>query len=156
MIHLRQAEEKDIKLIIWFINELAIYEKMKDEVIVTEELIRKWVFNKKIAHVIIAEYDSKPVGFALYFFNYSTFLGKAGLYLEDLYVIKEYRKKKIGITLFKELASIAVKEDCGRMEWSCLKWNEPSIRFYEKLGAIRMEEWDTYRLTRDKIESLKK
>jgi len=156
MIELKVVEKNDIDVLLSLVRELAIYEKMESQVVATKDLYNKWLFVENIAHAILAYYDNRPVGFALYFFNFSTFVGKAGMYLEDLYVKKEYRNKKVGITLFKELAKIAVKNDLGRMEWSCLKWNKPSIDFYQKLGAFALIEWDTYRLTSDKFAELAK
>ena len=151
MIEVKKVTKEDVKLLISLITELAIYEKMEKEVVADPKIVSKWIFDEKVAHALIAYYNKKPVGFALYFYNFSTFLGKAGLYLEDLYVKEEYRRKKVGITLFKELVKIAKEKDLGRMEWSCLKWNKPSIKFYESLGAYPMDEWDTYRLTEDKF-----
>ncbi|MBR2398122.1 MAG: GNAT family N-acetyltransferase, partial [Clostridia bacterium] len=116
------------------------------EVVATEELLTEWIFDKKKAEVLLLEVENKPVGFALFFHNFSTFLGKAGIYLEDLFVKKEYRGKGYGKALLKELAKIAVKRGCGRLEWSCLDWNKPSIDFYLSLSAKPMDEWTIYRL----------
>ena len=156
MIELKAVQRKDLEILLSLIKELSVYEKMENDVVATTKLLDKWIFEKDIAKAILAYYDNKPVGFAVYFFNFSTFLGKAGLYLEDLFVKENYRGKKIGITLFKELVKIAAENDLGRMEWSCLKWNKPSIEFYEKLGAFPMGEWDTYRLTEDKFAGVLK
>lgn len=147
MINIRIAVEKDVPTILGFIKELAEYEKMSDDVVATEELLKKNIFEKKLAEVIIAEYDGKPVGFALFFHNFSTFLGKSGIYLEDLYVQTSMRNKGIGKILLSHLAKIAVERDCGRLEWSCLNWNEPSIAFYKEQGAKAMDEWSVYRVT---------
>ena len=152
----RFAKPNDTKLILEFIKELAIYEKMLDTVIATEELLNEWLFKKKIAEVIFALEDDKEVGFALFFYNFSTFLGKGGIYLEDLYVQPEYRGKGYGKELLKTLAKLTVERKCGRLEWCCLNWNTPSIDFYLSLGATPMNEWTTYRLTGDTLENLTK
>lgn len=152
----RYAQEKDAGLILQFIRELAEYEKMADEVIATEALLREWIFEKKKAEVIFALQDGKEVGFALFFHNFSTFLGRAGIYLEDLYVKPEYRGKGYGKGLLRELARIAVERGCGRLEWSCLNWNKPSIDFYLSLGAQPMEEWTVYRLTGKTLQNMAK
>ena len=156
MIELKSVQKNDLEILLSLIKELAVYEKMENDVVATTKLLNKWILGKDIAKAIIAYYDNKPVGFALYFFNFSTFLGRAGLYLEDLYVKESHRGKRIGITLFQELVKIAIENDLGRMEWSCLKWNKPSIEFYEKLGAFPMDEWDIYRLTEDKFTGILK
>jgi len=127
---------------------------MSNDVVATEELLKQNIFEKKLAEVIIAEFDSKPVGFALFFHNFSTFLGKGGIYLEDLYVQPAMRDKNIGKTLLSSLAKIAVDRDCGRLEWSCLNWNEPSIKFYKSQGAIPMDEWTVYRVTGNELNEL--
>nr|WP_269141921.1 GNAT family N-acetyltransferase [Lientehia hominis] len=148
----RFAEEKDTPLILYFIKELAVYEKMLEEVVATAETLEEWIFQKKKAEVFFAVADGKEVGFALFFHNFSTFLGKAGLYLEDLFILPEYRGKGYGKAIFRKLAQIAVERGCGRMEWSCLDWNSSSIRFYRSLGAVSMDEWTTYRLAGDALE----
>jgi len=147
----RFAEEKEIPVILKFIRELAEYEKMLDQVVATEELLREWIFEKKKAEVIFAVRDGREVGFALFFHNFSTFLGRAGLYLEDLYVIPEARGRGYGKLLLKSLAKIAVERGCGRLEWSCLDWNKPSIDFYLSLGAVPMDGWTVYRLSGDTL-----
>lgn len=152
----RFAEEKDVSLILDFIRKLAIYEKMQDDVVATEELLKEWIFDKKKAEVIFALYDNKEVGFALFFHNFSTFLGKAGVYLEDLFVLEEYRNRGIGKAVLKQLAKITVERGCGRLEWSCLDWNKPSIDFYLSLNAVCMEEWSVYRLTGQSLEDMAK
>lgn len=152
----RKATEKDVSLILYFIKLLAEYEKMANEVVATEELLKEWIFEKKKAEVIFAIEQGKEVGFALFFHNFSTFLGRAGIYLEDLFVLPEYRGKGYGKGLLKRLAQIAVERGCGRLEWSCLDWNEPSIEFYLSLGAKKMEEWTVYRLTGDTLEKMAK
>jgi len=143
----RMAEEKDVPLILYFIKELASYEKMLDQVVATEALLTEWLFEKKTAEVIFAELDGVAIGFALYFHNFSTFLGQAGLYLEDLYVLPAYRGNGYGKAILKQLAKIAVERGCGRLEWWCLDWNQPSIDFYLSLGAKAMDEWTVYRIT---------
>ena len=153
-ISFRYAEEKDAALILGFIRELAEYEKMPDDVVATEELLREWIFEKKKAEVIFALEDGREVGFALFFHNFSTFLGRAGLYLEDLYVNPEYRGKGYGKGLLKKLAQIALERKCGRLEWTCLDWNRPSIDFYLSLDAKPMDEWTIYRLTGDSLRKM--
>ena len=150
----RFATEADASLIIEFISGLAEYEKMTDEMIADEALIREWVIERKKAEVIFALEAGKEVGCALFFHNFSTFLGRAGIYLEDLFVLPEYRGRGHGKALIKELARITVERGCGRLEWCCLDWNKPSIDFYLSLGARQMNEWTTYRLAGDSLQSL--
>ncbi len=150
----RYAKETDAALILDFIKGLAEYEKMLDEVIATEDLLKQWIFEKKRAEVIFALEDGKEVGFALFFHNFSTFLGRAGIYLEDLFVKPEYRGKGYGKGLLKKLAQIAVERGCGRLEWWCLDWNKPSIDFYLSLGAEPMDEWTTYRVAGENLNKL--
>ena len=152
--HFRYAEPADAGLILAFIKELADYEKMADEVIATEELLREWIFEKKKAEVIFALEDGKEVGFARFFHNFSTFLGRSGLYLEDLFVKTEARGKGYGKGLLRQLARSALERGCGRMEWWCLDWNQPSIDFYRSLDAEPMSEWTTYRLTGDTLRKM--
>ena len=147
----RYAERKDCALILQFIKELADYEKMLDEVVATEELLKEWIFEKKKAEVIFAMEGETEVGFALFFHNFSTFLGRAGIYLEDLFVLPEHRGKGYGKGLLKQLAKIAVERGCGRLEWWCLDWNKPSIDFYLSLGAEPMEDWTVYRIAGDTL-----
>ncbi|MBR5286056.1 MAG: GNAT family N-acetyltransferase [Clostridia bacterium] len=147
----RNATQNDCALILEFIKGLAEYEKMSDDVVATEDLLREWIFEKQKAEVIFALEDGREVGFALFFHNFSTFVGRAGLYLEDLFVLPEYRKRGHGKALILELARIANERKCGRMEWSCLDWNQPSIDFYLSLGATPMNEWTTYRLSGDEL-----
>lgn len=153
---IRFATEKDTKLILTFIKELAEYENLLGEVVATEEILYNSLFIKKQAEVIIGEYDGKPVGFALFFHNFSTFLGKANLYLEDLYVQPQMRGLGLGKLLFSALARIAIERDCGRLDWWCLDWNEPSIKFYKKMGAIPMDEWTVYRVENEALKNLSK
>ncbi len=152
----RFANEEDCGLILSFIRQLAVYEKMSDQVVATEDLLREWIFEKKKAEVLFACEGEKEVGFALFFHNFSTFLGRAGLYLEDLFVLPEYRGKGYVKALLKKLAQITVERGCGRLEWACLDWNQPSIDFYRSLGAVPMEEWTTYRLTGDTLLEMAK
>ena len=152
----RFATRNDVTLILQFIRGLAEYENMLDEVIADEATLEEWIFDKQKAEVIFAVVDGREVGFALFFHNFSTFLGRAGIYLEDLFVLPEYRGHGYGKGLLKKLASIAVERQCGRLEWSCLDWNQPSIDFYLSLGATPMNEWTTYRLTGDTLRNLAK
>ena len=150
----RYAEEADAALILEFIKELAEYEKMSADVVATEELLKEWIFEKHKAEVVFALDGEKEVGFALFFHNFSTFLGRSGIYLEDLFVLPEFRGKGYGKGLLKILAKITVERGCGRLEWCCLDWNKPSIDFYRSLGAIPMDEWTTYRLTGETLKNL--
>lgn len=150
----RYAEEKDTALILHFIRQLAIYEKMEDQVTADESLLKEWLFEKQTARVLFALEGDKEVGFALFFHNFSTFLGKGGIYLEDLFVLPPYRGKGYGKALLKQLAKIAVSEGCGRLEWMCLDWNRPSIDFYLSLNARPMEDWTLYRLTGDTLQRM--
>ena len=151
---IRFAEKKDVPVILRFIIELAEYENMSDQVIATEKLLKEWLFDKKSAEVIfVLNKEKQPVGFALFFHNFSTFLGRAGIFLEDLYVSPEYRRQGYGKALLHALAQIAVERECGRLEWNCLNWNQPSIDFYLGMGAQRLDLWNTYRLTGDALLS---
>ena len=147
----RFATVQDTALILEFIKALAEYEKMSDEVVATEELLCEWIFEKKKAEVIFAMENGREVGFALFFHNFSTFLGRSGIYLEDLFVKPEYRGRGHGKALIRELARITVERGCGRLEWCCLDWNKPSIDFYLSLGAKPLDEWTIYRLTGEKL-----
>ena len=151
---IRFAREEDTSLILGFIKELAAYEKMSDLVVADEALLREWIFEKQKAEVLFAMENGKEVGFALFFHNFSTFLGRAGIYLEDLFVMPSYRGRGHGTALIKELARIAVERGCGRLEWSCLDWNTPSIDFYLSLGAEQMNEWTVYRFSGDGLRAL--
>ncbi len=145
---IRKATVDDASLILRFIKELARYEKAENEVLATEKHIRESLFNStSTAHALICEKSNRPVGFAIYFFNYSTWLGKHGLYLEDLYIMPSERGNGTGKRLLKYLAQIAVQRGCGRFEWSVLDWNEPAINFYKSLGAKAQNEWIGYRLS---------
>lgn len=151
---LRFAEISDVALILEFIKELADYEQMLHEVVATEEVLVESLFERKMAEVIIGEYKNKPVAFALFFYNFSTFLGRPGIYLEDLYVRPEMRGKGIGNIMLSFLAKLAVERKCGRLEWWCLDWNEPSIQFYKQIGAIPMDEWTVYRVHDETLDNL--
>ena len=152
----RYANRKDTALILQFIKELADYEKMLNEVVADEKILEEWIFDKQKAEVIFAVENGKEVGFALFFHNFSTFLGRAGIYLEDLYVEPECRGKGYGKAILKRLAAIAVERGCGRLEWWCLDWNRSSIDFYLSLGAEPMSDWTVYRITDDTLTSLAK
>ncbi|OPX43943.1 acetyltransferase (GNAT) family protein [Ruminiclostridium hungatei] len=151
---LRFAQEGDTALILEFIKELARYEKMLDMVVATEELLKDSLFEKKAAEVIIGEYNGEPVGFALFFHNFSTFLGQAGIYLEDLFVKPEMRGRGMGKLMLSFLARLALERNCGRLEWWVLDWNEPSINFYKSMGAVPMDEWTVYRVTGNNLKAL--
>lgn len=152
----RNAGREDVPLILWFIKELASYEELLEEVIADEKTLEEWIFEKKKAEVIFVMEEGKEVGFALFFHNFSTFLGRSGIYLEDLYVMPEYRGKGYGKGLLKELARIAVERGCGRLEWWCLDWNRSSIEFYLTLGAEPMSDWTVYRITGETLAELGK
>ena len=154
MVTFRFASENDAPRILDFIRQLAAYEDLSDEVIATPELLHEWIFERKKAEVIFAIEDAHEVGFALFFHNFSTFLGRAGLYLEDLFVLPEYRGRGYGKALLKKLAQIAVERGCGRLEWACLDWIRPSIDFYLSLGARPMDEWTVYRITGETLQNL--
>ena len=151
---IRYARETDVPQILHFIKQLAIYENMLDDVVATESLLREWIFEKQKAEVLLAEEDDIPVGFALFFHNFSTFLGRAGIYLEDLFVMPEHRGKGYGKALLRRLAQITMERGCGRLEWSCLDWNKPSIDFYLSLDATPMDQWTVYRLTGDTLRRM--
>ena len=143
----------DEETILSFIRALADYEHMSDQVVATPELLREWIFEKKKAEVLFAVAEGSAVGFALFFHNFSTFLGRAGIYLEDLFVLPQERGKGYGEALLRELARLALERGCGRLEWACLDWNTPSIDFYTKrMRAAPMDEWTTYRLTGETLE----
>lgn len=152
----RFAERADMPLVLRFIRELARYEQLEDQVVADVQTLERELFDERGAQVLLAELpgESDPVGFALFFHNFSTFLGRRGLYLEDLYVRPEWRGKGFGRAILRELARIARARGCGRMEWWCLDWNEPSIGFYRSLGAEAMDEWTVYRLSGDTLERL--
>lgn len=153
-IMFRYAERKDVGLILEFIRGLARYEKMEQEVVATEELLEEWIFDRQKAEVIFGVAEGREIGFALFFHNFSTFLGRAGIYLEDLYVLPEFRGKGYGKAILKKLAAITKERGCGRLEWWCLDWNKSSIDFYRSLGAEPMDEWTTYRITGETLKEL--
>ena len=154
-VQYRESTENDVPVILQYIRELAEYEKLLHEVVATEDGIKKTLFeDNKGAFSIIAEKDNSPVGFALCFYNYSTFQGKYGIYIEDLYVSEQYRGEGIGKGFFKYLAQKALNENCGRIQWWVLNWNEPSIEFYKSIGAHAMDEWTVFRLEDDNIQTL--
>ena len=163
MLKFEYAKREDVPEVLEFIRMLAEYEHMRDEVVADVATLEHWLFEEKKAEVIFAVADGEDgiadgekVGFALFFHNFSTFLGRAGLYLEDLYVKEAYRGKGYGKALFTELARIAVERGCGRFEWWCLDWNQPSIDFYKSMGAVSMDEWTVYRITGETLQKLGK
>lgn len=150
----RYAERKDTALILKFIKDLARYEQLENEVVATEEVLEEWIFEKEKAEVIFAVVEDQEIGFALFFHNFSTFLGRAGIYLEDLYVMPENRGRGYGKGILQKLAQIAVERGCGRLEWWCLDWNKPSIDFYLSLGAEPMSDWTVYRIAGDTLKDM--
>ena len=150
----RGACPEDTALILRFIRELAAYEQLEDQVVADEETLRRWIFEKKGAEVLFALEDGREVGIDMYFHNFSTFLGRSGIYLEDLFVLPEYRGRGYGKALLCRLAAIAKEEGCGRLEWWCLDWNKPSIDFYKSMGAEPMEDWTVYRVAGETLDRL--
>ena len=151
----RYAIPDDVPLILRFIRDLAEYEGMLDEVVATEDLLCEWIFDKKKAEVIFAlDENGVEVGFALFFHNFSTFLGRAGIYLEDLYVMPDHRGRGYGRGLLVRLAKIAAERGCGRLEWWCLDRNTPSVEFYLSMGAVPMDEWTVFRISGDTLDAL--
>ena len=154
-VEMRVATEDDVPLILSFIRELAEYEKLSHEVVATEDVLRGSLFGERTgAEVVICYLSGTPAGFALFFHNFSTFLGRPGLYLEDLYVKPEMRGRGLGRALLVHLAKLARERGCGRMEWSVLDWNEPAIKLYKGIGAVPMDEWTVYRFTGEALENL--
>jgi len=149
--NIRQATKQDIPLLLELIKELARYEDLLDQVEATEDILYEWIFEKEKAEALIAQHNDKPIGFALYFHNFSTFVGKAGIYLEDLFVYPDFRGKGYGKALLKEVARIAAERKCGRLEWACLDWNKPSIDFYLSLGAHPQNDWTVYRMNEEEL-----
>ncbi len=150
-----KAGESDIPLILHFIKDLAVYERMRDECVATEAKLRSTLFGQNpAAEVLIARLDGNPVGFALFFHSYSTFLAQRGIYLEDLFVDPSARGKGIGFGLLSELARLAVERDCGRLEWAVLNWNDLAIDFYKRIGATALDEWTTFRLAGESLHSI--
>ena len=155
MIDIQKAEVKDVPLILELIQGLAEYERLRDSCIATEEKLKDTLFSANpAAEVIIARLDGEPMGFALFFHNYSTFLAQRGIYLEDLFVKPEARGKGVGFALLSALARIAVERNCGRLEWAVLDWNELAINFYKRIGAVPMDDWTTFRLSSDSLVQL--
>lgn len=152
----RYASREDCALILEFIKELAEYERMSELVVADEAILEEWIFDRQKAEVIFVMEDGRELGFALFFHNFSTFLGRAGIYLEDLFVKPEHRGRGCGKVLLKKLAAIAVERGCGRFEWSCLDWNTPSIEFYKSMGAVPMDEWTSFRVSGKTLEELAK
>lgn len=151
---IRKAGKEDISIVLEFIKELAEYEKMTDDVVATEEILEESLFTQKVAEVVFGEYNGEPVGFALFFHNFSTFIGRPGIYLEDIFIRPEARGKGFGKIMISYVAKVAKERNCGRLEWACLDWNTPSIEFYKSIGAIPMEEWTVYRAKEDTISKL--
>lgn len=152
---IKPASENDVPVILSFVNKLADYERLSHEVVATEALLRKNLFGqRRTAEVVIGYFKGAPVGFALFFHNFSTFLGQPGIYLEDLFVEEAYRRRGFGGALLAYIAKLAVERDCGRLEWSVLDWNEPAVRFYRKLGAVPMDEWTVFRVTGENLHRL--
>lgn len=155
-VNIRKTDVSDVPLILQFILELADYENLRDQVTATEEILKESLFGKRpYAEALIVEAESIPVGLVLFFHNFSTFLGKAGIYIEDLYIKEEYRGKGIGRKIFEYLSNLAKERNCGRIDWWVLEWN-PARKFYEKMGAVPMDEWIVYRLTGDKVDEISK
>ncbi len=153
-LEILEAKEEHVDDILNLILEIAKYEKMLSEVKATKKSLMESLFIKKRAYVLLAKYHEKIVGYMLYFYNYSTFVGNANLYLEDIFILKEYRHLGIGKTFFKILAEIAKKENCHRIDWVCLNWNEPSLKFYQSMGAKKLDEWVLHRLEGQAIQKL--
>jgi len=152
---IRTATESDLSLILTFIRALAVYERLEDRVVATEEVLRESLFGgRPYAETLIAEDDGTPVGFAIFFHNFSTFIGRPGIYLEDLFVNPEARGRGYGKALLARLAAIAKERNCGRLEWSVLDWNEPSIKFYKSLGAVPLDDWTMFRVTGGALDAL--
>jgi GNAT superfamily N-acetyltransferase len=152
---IKPATETDVPLILSFIKKLAAYEQLAHQVVATEEILRASLFGARpYAEVVIGYYQNEPVGFALFFHNFSTFLGQPGIYLEDLFVNEEQRGKGFGKALLVYLARLALERGCGRLEWWVLDWNEPSINFYKSLGAVPMDEWTVFRVTGEALNNL--
>ena len=155
-ISFRIATREDAPIILNFIKGIAEYEKLSDEVITTNEDLIEALFNRKIGKVIFLLLDNKEIGFALYFYNFSTFTGKIGIHLEDFFIYEEYRNRGYGKLLFKEVVKVAKEENCYRLEWACLKWNVPSLGFYHSLNAKELDEWTYFRLTIDQYDDVLK
>lgn len=155
-VKFRATTEKDIPVILDFIKQIAIYEKMLDKVVATEESLKESIFDNNRAEALLIEFNDEVIGYIIYFFNFSTFVGREGLYLEDLYIKPEYRGNGIGKRAFERLVNIAKENKCERLEWVCLDWNEPSLKFYENIGAKQMNEWIIHRLDKEAIDKISK
>lgn len=152
---IREATIEDVPLVLWFIQQLAEYERLSHDAVMTEEVLRETLFGpRRYAEVLLGYAEEKPVAFAVYFHNFSTFLGRPGLYLEDLFVLPEMRGRGFGRAMLVALAKIAVERKCGRFEWTVLDWNQTAIGFYKKLGAVPMDEWTIFRVTGEALEKL--
>lgn len=154
--NIRPAQPKETGLVLEFIKKLAAYEKCSDEVVADETTLYQSLFVEKAAEVVFAEEDGVIIGFALFFHNFSTFVGRKGLYLEDLFIIPEKRGLGYGKAILKYLADIAVERNCGRMEWICLDWNAPSLAFYRSIGAFPLDEWTVQRMTEERVKAFVK
>ena len=153
-IQFRFAIREDVPLVFKFIRDLAAYENLLDKVVVTEAILEDWMFVQQKAEVIFCELAGRPIGFTLFFYNFSTFLGQSGIFLEDLYIEPAHRGHGYGKAIFAKLAEIALERGCGRLDWWCLNWNQPSIAFYESIGAQHLEEWRIYRLPKENFLTL--
>lgn len=152
---IKPATKKDVPVILAFIRKLADYERLSHQVVATEELLQRTIFGqRRTAEVAIGYFRNEPVGFVLFFHNFSTFLGRPGIYIEDLFVDESFRRRGFGGALLAHIAKLAAVRDCGRLEWSVLDWNEPAINFYQKLGAVPMKEWTVFRVTGDNLRRL--
>jgi GNAT superfamily N-acetyltransferase len=152
---IRAATKADVSIILSFIKKLADYERLSHEVVASEETLRETLFGRRrTAEVAIGYFNREPVGFVLYFHNYSTFLGRPGIYIEDLFVDEAFRRRGFGTALLRYVAGVANERRCGRLEWSVLDWNEPAINFYKKLGAVPMSEWTVFRVTGKELDKL--
>jgi len=151
---LRPAEERDMPRLYELIRELATYEKILHDLMATEELLQQAIFERKVAEVLMAEYNGEPVGYAMYYYNFSSFIGLPGLYLEDIYIRPQYRGKGFGKITLAKLAQIAIEKNCWGMEWTVLDWNQPSVDFYESLGAVHRKGWLIYRLKDEALDNL--
>jgi len=152
---IKPATKKDVPVILSFIKKLADYERLSHEVVATEELLQRTLFgSRRTAEVVIGYFQNEPIGFVLYFHNFSTFVGRPGIYIEDLFVEEAFRRRGFGGALLAHIAKLAGERDCGRLEWSVLDWNEPAVNFYKKLGAVPMKEWTVFRVTGEKLSRL--
>jgi len=152
---IKPATKKDVPVILNFIKKLADYERLSHEVVATEELLQRTLFGqRRTAEVAIGYLDSDPVGFVLFFHNFSTFIGRPGIYIEDLFIDEQFRRRGFGGALLRHVAKLAAARECGRLEWSVLDWNEPAINFYKKLGAVSMNEWTVFRMTGENLQRL--